>query len=183
MSLAASVLFCLLFPVTRARASGAMMLLAAGLMISLSLTPFGEVISNRLSTFGNAQNDDSSQERLAEFDTLWSQPSSGLVGIGYTSGDIRMAGVTPTDGMIATCWESMGIAAGLLCIASLIYMIFRAVAAAARSGALEGIVLGALACGWFVQLPLAGIAFGELGFLFWTTMTLAISVPGASAEP
>ena len=42
-------------------------------------------------------------------------------------------------------------------------------------------MLGALAVGALVQLPLAGIASGELGFLFWTFIALA-AIESAAAD-
>ena len=79
--------------------------------------------------------------------------------------------------MIAICWACMGIVGGLVCLGSLLYAIGLAIAPALRSGTRESVVLGALACGWLVRLPLACVASGELGFLFWTTTALAACMP------
>ncbi len=181
LSLAAGVLFCLLMPATRARAGSAVTLLAAAIAVALVFTPFGDVLANRLASFGDASNDGSGQERLAEFTFLWSLPGSGLLGIGFPSIDTGTAGAVPLDGMIAICWACMGIVGGLVCLGSLLYAIGLAIAPAVRDGTQESVVLGALACGWLVQLPLACVASGELGFVFWTTTTLAACMPGARA--
>ena len=89
---------------------------------------------------------------------------SGLLGIGFPSIDTGTAGAVPLDGMIAICWACMGIVGGLVCLGSLLYAIGLAIAPAVRDGTQESVVLGALACGWLVQLPLACVASGELGF-------------------
>jgi hypothetical protein len=183
MSLAAGFLFCLLMPATRGRAGGAIALLAGAIVAALAFTPFGDVLADRFATFGNASNDGSGQERLAEFAYLWSLPGGGLFGIGFQSVDTGSAGAVPVDGMFAVCWSCMGIVAGLICLGVLFYTIAAATAPAFRNGSRESVVLGALGFGWLVQLPLACIASGELGFLFWTTTALAISMPQARARP
>jgi O-antigen ligase len=182
MSLAAAVLFCLFFRATRARTIVALLILAGAIIMALLLTPFGDVVAGRLSTFGDASNDGSGQERLQEFYTLWEQPLGGLFGTGFAGGDIRTAGTAAIDGMIATCWVSMGIVLGLVYLACLIRLIFLGMAPALKSGGKEAIALGALACGWLVQLPLAGIVSGEVGFLFWTFAALAMVESGESAN-
>jgi hypothetical protein len=183
LSLAAGMLFCLLFSKTRAKAGGAILTFAAVMMAALVFTPFGDVIANRLSTFGKASNDGSGQERLAEFTTLWSQPDGGLFGAGFTRVDVGVAGSAPIDGMIAACWMYMGIVVGLACLASLIYLIVQTIVLTRRSGREEAVILGALACGWLIQAPLAGIASGELGFLFWTTVALGVCMQRVSSPP
>jgi hypothetical protein len=182
ISLAASVLFCLAFQATRARTGGAVLILAAAVAIALLFTPFGDVITSRLSTFGDASNDGSGQERLQEFITLWEQPQGNLFGSGFAAGDIRTAGTAAIDGMIVTCWYCMGIVLGLFYITYLIWFMFRAMLPALKRGAREDAVLGALICGWLVQLPLSGIATGEIGFLFWTLTALAVAPPFEGAQ-
>ena len=55
-----------------------MTLLAAAIAVALVFTPFGDVLANRLASFGDASNDGSGQERLAEFTFLWSLPEAGF---------------------------------------------------------------------------------------------------------
>ncbi len=182
MSLAAGILFCLLMPATRARAGGAVALLGGAIAVALLFTPFAATLVERFSTFGSASTDGSGQERLGEFAYLWSLPESALFGMGFRSVDTGTAGAMPLDGMIAICWASMGIVVGLVCLGLLLYMISAAIAQAFESGTRESAVLGALACGWLVQLPLAAIVSAELGFLFWTTTALALCLPEAEAH-
>jgi hypothetical protein len=182
LALAAGILFCLFMPATRARAGGAVALLGGAIAAALLFTPFAETLTERFATFGSASTDSSGLERLGEFAYLWGLPGSTLFGAGFHAVDTATAGAMPLDGMIAICWASMGIVAGLVCLGSLFYIIGAAIALAFRSGSREAAVLGAIACGWLVQLPLAGIASGELGFLFWTTTTLAVCLPEAEAR-
>jgi hypothetical protein len=181
ISLAASALFCVFFAKTRAKAGAALLMLAAVVIAALLLTPFDDVIADRLATLGDTSNDGSAQERLFEFQVLWDRPGGGLLGVGFPAIDTGTAGAIPIDGMFAISWACMGIVVGLVGLASLIALIIGAMARAPKSGEREGILLGALAFGWLVQLPLAGIAYGEIGFLFWMTIAMAMCIPRGSA--
>jgi len=167
LSLSASILFSLIFPFTRAKAAGAVLVLAAAIVIALAWTPFGDVIADRFSTLMNASSDSSGEERMSEYWTLWSQPGGSLTGGGFSSGDTAVAGTPPADGMIVACWSAMGIVGGLFCLASVMWVIGAGVHTALAGRSPEATLLGAIACGWLVQLPLATITSGELGFLFW----------------
>ena len=173
LSLAAGLLFCLLFRSTRGRAAGTMAGIAAAIVVAGTLTPFGDVIMDRLATLGSGSQDGSGQERMGELLTLWNQPDSGLLGAGFTVTDAGSAGAVPIDGMLVTCWVTMGIVAGLICLAALIAAAVQAIGAAWRRPSKEAVVLGGLAAGAMIQLPLAGIASGELGFLYWTFIAIA----------
>jgi hypothetical protein len=183
ISLAAGILFCALFGKTRANAGGAVFVLIAAVTATLLFTPFGDSIAERFSTFGDASNDGSGQERLQEFATLWNSPGGETFGNGFNVVDTGAAGAAPIDGMIAACWYCMGIAAGLICISTLVYMGAGAIALAWGSGGVESTALGALAVGWLIQLPLAGVGSSEIGFLFWSSMTLALCMRTAGAKP
>jgi len=174
LALLAGVLFCLLFPVTRPRAVGALLLVAVAVLVAATLTPFGEVIVERVATLLNASQDSSGEERMLQYWTLWHQPDSGLIGGGFSAGDTAVAGTLPVDGMIVACWSAMGIVAGIICLASVASVIASDIDAALSAKSTEVILLGAIACGWLVQLPLATITSGELGFLFWSLATLSL---------
>ena len=177
ISLAVSILFCLLFAGTRRRAG--MILVGIGLAILLAVlfTPFGDIVMDRLSTLGEGTKDGSAQERLEEFVTLWNLPDSSLFGSGFTITDVGAAGAMPIDGMIIACWLSMGIMVGGVCLAALLWAIGNAVAAAWTDPAPEAVVIGALALGALSQIPLANITSGENGFLFWTFAVLVTPKP------
>ena len=174
LSLAAGILFCLLFAATRGRALGAIGGGALAIVVAATLTPFADTIMERLGTLGEGSKDGSGQERLGEMITLWSLPDSGLVGQGFTITDAGSAGAMPIDGMIVTCWVTMGIVVGLVCLAALILAALQAIGAAWQRRTPASVVLGGLAVGALVQLPLAGISSGELGVLFWTFVAAAI---------
>ena len=172
ISLAVSILFCLLFAGTRRRAG--MILVGTGLavIIAVLFTPFGDIVMDRLSTLSEGTKDGSAQERLGEFVTLWNLPDSSLFGSGFTITDVGAAGAMPIDGMIIACWLSMGIMVGGFCLAALLWAIGNAVAAAWTDPVPEAVVIGALALGALSQIPLANITSGENGFLFWTFAVL-----------
>lgn len=175
ISLAVGILFCSAFASTRSRAlviagAGVAAVFAAGI-----LTPFGAVIFERLSTFESAAEDSSGRERLAQLDALWHQPDTlnALFGVGFTAATDGSSRQMPIDGMIVGCWVAMGFLIGAICLATLVWLAVHAARTAARTPTRESVVLGALAAGGLVQLPLANISSGELGFLFWTFAALA----------
>lgn len=181
ISLAVGILFCMVFVATRRRAGMILIGIAAVVILAATLTPFGDVIGDRVATFGEGSQDGSAQERLDQFVTLWNQWDSSLVGVGFTNTDVGTAGAMPVDGMFIACWLTMGIVVGLLCLAALVSAIFLTLRTAWRDGGREAIIIGALGCGALVQIPLANITSGENGFLFWTFAVLLSSRPGAAA--
>jgi len=183
LSLAVSVAFCALFASLRMRALGGIAASAAAILAAVLVTPFGEVISDRLATLGEGTADGSGQERLQQYIDLWRQPDGGLIGSGFVVVDTRTAGAIPIDGMVIACWTSMGIIVGLVCLAALVAAVVRAMAPALRSGGPEAVVLAALAAGSLAQMPLASITSGELGFLFWGFTTLALSLRTRDTGP
>ena len=182
LSMVASVLFCLFFSTTRWRAAGTILVIGLATVVAALLTPFGDVILDRFSTMSEGSNDGSSRERLNEFLNLWQQADSGIVGSGFIAIDTGTAGAAPLDGMIAICWANMGIVVGILCLGTLLIACFRALTPMTLNGRREHVILWALTCGWLVQLPLAGIAAAEFGFLFWMTTYLASISPMSIAR-
>jgi len=182
LSLAVGVLFCLLFQSTRKRAVMIMLGAVGAVVIAATLPPFADAVSERLATLAEGAADASAQERLEEYLVLWNQPDSSLFGVGFTTGDVGAAGTVATDGMIISCWLAMGIVIGLLCLSALVWVCLKMVAAAWRDGRRENIIIGAIGCGGLVQLPLANVTSGELGFLFWTFAALAMHEPSSAAK-
>lgn len=177
LSLAVGVLFCILFAATRIRAAVALFGILGMLIVASTLPPFSDAIAVRLATLGDGSQDDSARERMEQFVTLWNQWDSSLFGVGFTVTDVGSAGAMPVDGMIITCWLTMGIIVGLVCLSGLIWAAANAAAAAWRGGRREAIIVGALGCSALFQLPFANIASGEIGFLFWTFAVLATFQP------
>ena len=172
ISLAVSILFCLLFAGTRRRAGMILAGIGVAVLLAVLFTPFGDVVVDRLSTLSEGSQDGSAQERLEEFVTLWNLPDSSLFGSGFTITDVGAAGAMPIDGMIIACWLSMGIMVGGICLAALFWAIGNTLAVAWSDPAPEAVVIGALALGALSQMPLANITSGESGFLFWTFAVL-----------
>lgn len=172
LSLAISILFCLMFSATRRRAGMILVGIGVAVLLAVLLTPFGDVVVDRLSTLSEGSQDGSAQERLEEFVTLWNLPDSSLFGSGFTITDVGAAGAMPVDGMIVACWLSMGIFVGALCLAGLFWAIGNALAVAWADPSPDAVVIGALAFGALLQLPLASITSGENGFFFWTFAVL-----------
>jgi hypothetical protein len=79
--------------------------------------------------------------------------------------------------MPAVLWMSMGIPLGLLAIAALLLVIHRAISRAFQWPCVSNVLLGGLGLGFLIQLPLASIVAGELGFLFWLLTGVATIPP------
>lgn len=176
IALALGILFCLFFAATRRRAGLLVLGMVVAGLIAVSIPPFSDVIGERLATLGQGGQDDSAQERLEQYITLWNFPNSSLFGAGFTTTDVGVAGAMAVDGMIIACWLLMGIPVGLVCLFSFAWPIFSAAAAAIRSQSTEAVVVGAFALGALAQIPLANIGSGEIGFLFWA---LVVQYPTA----
>lgn len=172
ISLALSILFCLCFSGTRRRAGMILIGGTVAVLLAATLTPFGDVVADRLSTLSGGTQDGSLQERLEEFVTLWNLPDSSLFGAGFTVTDVGSAGTMPVDGMIITCWLSMGIVFGGICLTGLLWAIANALSVAWLDHSPEAVIVGGLAFGALVQMPLANITSGENGFLFWSFVVL-----------
>jgi hypothetical protein len=173
IALGVGIAFCLLFAATRGRATVVVLAIAAIIGMAL-LTPFGEGIGTRLESLANGVGDGSARERLDQFLALWLRPDSGMIGNGFVTVDVGNAGSMAIDGMFIVCWIAMGLIVGLICIAGLILAIGNAISAAWIDRSAPSIIIGALALEALIQLPLANIISGELGFLFWA---FAILVP------
>jgi hypothetical protein len=181
ISLAVGILFCTLFRATRVKASFVLVGLVVAVIVAATLTPFGDMISDRVASLGEGSKDGSAQERLDEFVTLWNQPDSSALGIGFTTTDAGSAGTMPVDGMIVACWLVMGIVVGLICLAALIWAALMTIWESFMDTSREAVVIGALGCGALIQLPLANITSSESGFLFWTFAVLLTSAPLTTA--
>ncbi|MFO1147415.1 MAG: O-antigen ligase domain-containing protein [Alsobacter sp.] len=178
ISLAVGILFCTLFAGTRKRSFAVFGVLVAVVVAVVLQSPVSDTIADRLASFGSGTDDGSAQERLDQFAALWNLPDSGLLGSGFTITDAGTPGAMAIDGTLVNCWISMGIVVGIFCVAALVAACARPIGLALRRRTTRSAALGALACGALVQLPLAGIASGELGFLFWTFVALACRAPG-----
>lgn len=180
IALAVGVLFCLFFTASRRRAGIILAGILAAAVIAATATPFGEVISERLVSLADGVRDDSAQERLDQYLTLWTMWDSSLFGIGFTTSDVGTAGAMAVDGVVIALWLSAGMIVGMIGLAGILWATGNAIVAPWRDGRPEVIMLGALACGALVQLPLANLTSGESGFLFWTFAVLATLPPRAS---
>lgn len=188
IALLAGMAFCFLFGATRRRSAVVAALLAAAVVVAATISPFGEVIADRLGTLGEGSQDGSGQERLGEFLILLAQPGSVLWGWGFTTTDAGTAGAMPIDGMLIANWVAMGIPFGMVCLAAIVWAAGQALAAVRRDPRPPQVALGAVVAGSLAQVPLASITSGELGFLFWTCAGLAVAggrryVGGRAAQP
>ena len=182
LALAVGIVFCMLFASTRRRAVLISVCILAAVSVITVATPFGDVITDRLETLGNAPTEDGSgQERMEEYATLYNDSDHNLFGIGFGGADPGTPGAMPIDGMIVTCWLAMGIFVGLFCLTALVWAALQALSQVWRNPDPRRVVLGAIIVGALVQLPLAGIASGELGFLFWVFIAIATSTARVAA--
>ena len=151
-------------------------------LAAAAYSPFSDTIMERIATFGSGADDFSAQERVAQYGALWGLPDSSAMGIGFTLPLSGQQGLEAVDGIIVAAWFAMGIPVGLWCLGGSVWAALVIVTTPVRHPTIEAITLGALGCGAFVQFPLASIASGELGFLFWVLAGLAASRIGATSE-
>ncbi|HTJ01635.1 MAG TPA: O-antigen ligase domain-containing protein [Methylovirgula sp.] len=177
VSMAAAMMFCLLFRSTRSRTIPLIAGVILATIVAATLTPFGDVITERLATFGEGAQDSSAQERFLEYVTLWNAPMSTLIGVGFMTTDVGVAGAMAIDGMVIACWLSMGIIGGLMCLFGICWAAGTVIYTAFRDRDETIVILAALALYFIVQLPLTGITEGEAGFLFWTFVVLGLVPP------
>jgi hypothetical protein len=177
LALAIGLLFCFLFRSTRKQSAVLALGALAAIAVAITVTPFADVIGDRLATLGAGAEDGSARERLEQYLTLWNLPDSSLLGVGFSTSDVGSAGAMATDGTIISCWLAMGIVIGLICLFALAWAALRMLIPSWQDGGREAVVIGAIGCGSLVQFPLANIASAELGFLFWTFATLAVIAP------
>jgi hypothetical protein len=180
LALIVTLIFCAAKDVTRGRAASHLALAASAVAIFVTLTPFGETLLARLSSFLDPSEDYSGQERLSQFWRFWNARDSYIMGTGFSSGDVMVAGQAGVDGMLAGLWSTMGIVVGLLCLTAVLSIVANAIRVGWRARDPKTAVLGGLAVGWLFQMPLATIIVGELGFLFW--MTTVVLMPGERGD-
>jgi hypothetical protein len=174
LALAAGVVFCLLFGRTRLRAVLILAALACAVVIAVIATPFGDAISQRLATFSSAPSQDGSgQERIAEYVALYNADASMLAGVGFTLPDPGIPGVMAVDGQIILAWLCMGLIVGLISLTAILWVAGQALLQVWRHRDPVRVTLGAITVGALVQIPLAGMAEGEIGVLFWVFAAIA----------
>jgi hypothetical protein len=180
ITLAVGVLFCMAFQPTRNRALLTAIAIVGAALAAVVYTPFGDVITSRFETLGSVSEDSSGNERLEEFATLWNAPDSTVMGLGFTITDVGVAGAMPIDGQIIASWVTMGIPVGLICLSAYVWVGLRATSAAWRMATREGVVLGSLAfSALLIQMPLTGVASGEVSALFWMLIAMACPIDQA----
>lgn len=177
IELIVALLFCMLFAATRRRAIGFACGGAIAIAGALSTSPFSDVIATRLDSLGNGSQDGSAQERIQQFSMMLNMKDGSLLGHGFFSVDGGKTGLL-IDGQIISCWYTMGLIVGMICLAALFWSIGQGMMRTAGRRDPARVVLGAVMAGALAQIPLAGVASGETGFLFWSLAALA-----AAGEP
>lgn len=176
LGLAVGIIFCFFFAATRGRSIMMIILLVVAISGAALNDTIGDVIVDRLQTLANAPSEDGSgQERIQEYLTLYENAERTLFGDGMASAAPSVASQMPVDGLIVFCWMQMGIIVGLICIIATIWVAVVALIEIKRRPDPIRIVLGAVIVGALAELPLSTITVGELGFLFWVCVALAIS--------
>ena len=168
VALAIGLIAGLLHPRTRGRSAlmlAAVVVLGAAAMV---LTPAGEMFAERLQTLGSVGEDESGQERLAEYSALLQADGGTLLGHGFENTDVMQAGALALDGQLVVSWFTMGLVVGLLCVTAVCWAGVQAVGAAWRSPSLSGVAISLVMVGALAQVPLATVSSSEIGFLFWS---------------
>ena len=166
ISASVSVLFCLSFRRTRGRASLLIICLLAGVVVAISLTSFGDVISARLASMNSSVSDDGSGgERISDYMHVISD-SRYIFGTGLAP-PVTDAGLMALDGLVLMSVVQMGTTIGLIYVAMVTWAAGQALLQMRSNEGPLRLVAGAIIVGNLVIMPLTAIAVGELGFLFW----------------
>jgi hypothetical protein len=168
-------------PVTRYRATLLTLCGVGAILLAANLPPFDEVIVKRLATFSSGGNDGSVQARLAEIGSLLDNGT--LVGNGFEAGIPQHVGGPPlVDGQIVLCWTAMGLVVAMLCLTAVLLAAWGGISKTAWSADKREVAVGAILACMVVQTPLAAIASGEMGVLFWGFVGIALSGPSVNAS-
>jgi hypothetical protein len=183
LSLAAGLVFGVFWNASWRATAGTLIALAMGGLGLSAFSPHGDLVAARLGSLGDLSNDSSGNERLAQFSQLWSQPDGGLLGSGFGSVDVVVAGAQPVDGMIIACWSAMGLVVGLAYLLALVSLILDSIRAGLGTERPSSLTFSALSLGWLLQVPLATITTGEHGFLFWALTGCALAESNRGRSP
>ena len=170
---------------TRARAG----LIFAGIigagMLALMIPTFADVITERLETFTQGNQDHSVQERMEQFVLLWNNPDpwNALLGIGFTTVDVGVAGSMAIDGMFIESWLMLGLVAGPIYLIAFIWINL----SMARKAFIEPdprvVPAAGLAFFTLFQIPFGSFTNGELEFIFWIVASFSLCLRHPSREP
>lgn len=86
------------------------------------------------------------------------------------------------DGQIVACWVQMGLVLGLVCPVAVAWAGIQGIVEAVHAADQRQAVPAALLIAQLLQMPMAGITTGELGFLFWAVVGLALAAGEAAGR-
>ncbi len=171
--------FFMFLPATRRRSTLFVVFMLVAVVITVTATPFGEVVVNRLSTLQGAPTQDGSgSARLEQGQYLFAHLSDFLLGYGLApqSGDYRIQQAFAADGAIIISIVDMGLIVGII---SLLMLCWAGIAAIKRSRPVREpliVAAGAIVAGQLIDIPLTGVTTGEIGFLTWTFIAVLLSL-------
>jgi hypothetical protein len=162
-------------------------LAALGIALALSSTALLPEIRNtvvqRASTLLELRSDYSGEERLTQFRVL-STNDSMMAGEGFgLTGAVRRFSDQPRavidSGLIDT-WRSLGFIVGTAYLAAMVTLVLRTFTR--RGSAANHVDFDrAAVVASFIQLPMGSVHTGELGFLAWMFLGLALATLGSTA--
>jgi hypothetical protein len=168
IAIAVGIVFTCMFNATRGRAVLLMVCLFAAAAAAVLLTPFGDVIGDRLATLlGDPAQDGSGHERLTEIIRLYSDQDHYLFGNGLAGArvvDPQMLGI---DGQFVASAVAMGIFIGNIHLIALVWAALQGVFSLEQNAPPVWLVAGAIVVGNVAVLPLAIISSGEVGLPVW----------------
>jgi hypothetical protein len=162
-------------------------LAALGIALALSSTALLPEIRNtvvqRASTLLELRSDYSGEERLTQFRVL-STNDSMMAGEGFgLTGAVRRFSDQPRavieSGLIDT-WRSLGFIVGTAYLAAMVTLVLRT-STRRGSTAIHVDFDRAAVVASFIQLPMGSVHTGELGFLAWMFLGLALATLGSTA--
>ena len=168
-----SLVFCLLFNRTRARAG--MLTVGLGFVVAFALlyTSFADTVGTRLSTLsGSVDKDGSGSERLHDYKYRLTEGERFLFGTGLGQGDRYLVTL---DGQLLTSMVQMGYVIGTLYTLLTLWAGAQALLGLRRQNDMLRLVAGSIIIGQMSVFLLLDFSVGEIGFLYW--MLVGILTP------
>ena len=165
--LAICVIFCSVFNATRKRAMMLTLCLFGAAAVALLLTPFGDMIGDRLATLsGDPAQDGSGHERLREYIYLYSNMDQYLFGKGMGSvlKDIKLGNI---DGQFIESAAALGIFVGNIQVICILWAVVQGLTKIRPNEQAIRLVAAGMVLSYVLVLPLLIVTTGEIAFMFW----------------
>jgi hypothetical protein len=169
--------YCLFFATTRISAMRVATVVAVSATVVMVATPFRETLLQRVQTLQSAPTEDGSgSARIDQLVTTYGDVEDNLVGSGFSPPlhGIMASVEQAADGILVSSVRTMGLIVGNVYIVLVVWAGAQGLIRISRYAPVPYIVAGAITASLIFQLPLSDLASGEVGFLYWVFIALAV---------